>query len=112
MEAELIAECQATFDKAKKARLTARRGTAHAALTKAAEPPSESCDVKVIGEAIKVAKEESVDEDVVAQAVAKEYESYKVQAENVLEPLAQPQVRRARESCSLISLSQAVSLLN
>jgi len=91
VEAELIAECQSTFDKAKQARLTARRGSAHAALTKAAEAPSESCDVKVIGEAIKVAKEESVDEGVVAQAVAKEYESYKVQAENVLEPLAQPQ---------------------
>ena len=79
---KLVDKAQTALDTATANRIKARTALAKSRLLEAATPSPDKCDVKVIGEAIKVAKEESVEEVVVEEAVAHEYNSYKVQAEN------------------------------
>jgi len=91
VDPELLSKAEDTLADAKKRRLEVRTDLAKTKVMEASAAAVDVCDVKVLGEMIKVAEEESVPYEIVAEMKAHEYMSYKTQSENILEPLAHPQ---------------------
>ena len=91
VDVQLLATAEKALADAIQNRKDARTLLAASRLAEASAPEPGLCDVKVLGEAIRIAEEESVEELVVSNAKAHEFLSYRTQSENALEPLAMPQ---------------------